>query len=174
MFVNMIDDQQRIEEWHAMFKNNEKDIKSKIISIKNYTGVKYATIIGDWNPIHLWSLTAKLTGYKQPIIHGMWSLQRCINEMEDNLYKNDSNFVKNVINNDIMYTKCVFKMPCYVPSEALLRVFETKKIDDNSASNNQMDYEYHFGMSSVDTNNAYVIGVVSGFKDDQPLKSTLI
>ncbi|ANJ87145.1 MaoC family dehydratase [Pandoraea oxalativorans] len=41
-------------------------------------GRQYARISGDYNPIHLWPLTAKLFGFARPIIHGMWSFARTL------------------------------------------------------------------------------------------------
>lgn len=37
-------------------------------------GRRYARISGDYNPIHLYTMTAKLFGFKAHIAHGMWSL----------------------------------------------------------------------------------------------------
>jgi hypothetical protein len=34
-------------------------------------GRRYARVSGDWNPIHLWPITAKALGFRQPIAHGM-------------------------------------------------------------------------------------------------------
>lgn len=33
-------------------------------------GRRYAAVSGDWNPIHLWSWTARPFGYRRPILHG--------------------------------------------------------------------------------------------------------
>ncbi|MFJ2995227.1 MaoC/PaaZ C-terminal domain-containing protein [Pandoraea sp. NPDC087047] len=41
-------------------------------------GRQYARVSGDYNPIHLWPLTAKLFGFARPIIHGMWSFARTL------------------------------------------------------------------------------------------------
>ncbi|MGC7402663.1 MaoC family dehydratase [Pandoraea pneumonica] len=41
-------------------------------------GRQYASVSGDYNPIHLWPLTAKLFGFERPIIHGMWSFARSL------------------------------------------------------------------------------------------------
>lgn len=41
-------------------------------------GRRYAQVSGDYNPIHLYPWTARLLGFPRPIIHGMWSLARCI------------------------------------------------------------------------------------------------
>lgn len=40
------------------------------------TGRRYAKVSGDWNPIHLWPLTAKPFGYRRPIAHGMYLVSR--------------------------------------------------------------------------------------------------
>lgn len=39
-------------------------------------GRQYASVSGDWNPIHLWPWSARLLGMKQPIIHGMHTVAR--------------------------------------------------------------------------------------------------
>ncbi len=41
-------------------------------------GRRYGAVSGDRNPIHLWSVTAKMFGFRQQIIHGMWSKARCL------------------------------------------------------------------------------------------------
>ncbi len=40
-------------------------------SLAANAGRQYASISGDWNPIHLWPWSARLLGMKAPIIHGM-------------------------------------------------------------------------------------------------------
>ena len=46
-------------------------------SVPADTGRRYASVSGDYNPIHLWRLTGKLFGFPGAIAHGMWSLARC-------------------------------------------------------------------------------------------------
>lgn len=41
-------------------------------------GRRYAKITGDYNPIHVSKLLAKIFGFKRDLIHGMWSLARCL------------------------------------------------------------------------------------------------
>ncbi|VVD66589.1 acyl dehydratase [Pandoraea soli] len=41
-------------------------------------GRLYARVSGDYNPIHLWPVTARLFGFPHPIIHGMWSFARSL------------------------------------------------------------------------------------------------
>jgi acyl dehydratase len=46
-------------------------------------GRAYARLSGDWNPIHLWTWSARLMGVKRPIIHGMHTLARACAELEE-------------------------------------------------------------------------------------------
>ncbi|WP_296952616.1 MaoC/PaaZ C-terminal domain-containing protein [uncultured Massilia sp.] len=46
------------------------------------SGRDYARVSGDWNPIHLWSWSARLMGMRRPIIHGMHTLARACAELE--------------------------------------------------------------------------------------------
>lgn len=43
-------------------------------------GRRYSSLGGDINPIHLFDATAKLFGFPRAIIHGMWTLARCVAE----------------------------------------------------------------------------------------------
>jgi len=49
------------------------------------TGRRYATASGDYNPHHLYPVTAKILGYKKPIAHGMWSLARSLSCIEQEI-----------------------------------------------------------------------------------------
>lgn len=49
------------------------------------TGRRYARVSLDLNPIHLFSLSARLFGFKQPIAHGMCMASRCIAALEQQL-----------------------------------------------------------------------------------------
>lgn len=45
-------------------------------------GRRYARASGDYNPIHLSAATARPFGFPRPIAHGMWTLARCVAELE--------------------------------------------------------------------------------------------
>ncbi len=45
-------------------------------------GRRYSRVGGDINPIHLFDVTAKLFGFERAIIHGMWTLARCVAELK--------------------------------------------------------------------------------------------
>ncbi|MCH9827366.1 MAG: hypothetical protein K0U79_06415 [Gammaproteobacteria bacterium] len=55
---------------------------SMTIDIAEDTGRRYAKVAGDYNPIHLHALSAKLFGFKRAIAHGMWTQARCCAELE--------------------------------------------------------------------------------------------
>ena len=63
-------------------------------------GRRYSTISGDYNPIHLSALSAKLFGFKRAIAHGMWSKARCLAALGHSLpeagYSVDVDFFKPV------------------------------------------------------------------------------
>ena len=44
-------------------------------------GRRYAPVASDYNPIHLYPLTAKLLGFDRAIAHGMWSVARSLGLM---------------------------------------------------------------------------------------------
>jgi acyl dehydratase len=46
------------------------------------SGRAYASVSGDWNPIHLWPLTARLMGMPTPIIHGMHTVAKACAALE--------------------------------------------------------------------------------------------
>lgn len=45
-------------------------------------GRRYAAVSGDYNPIHLYRLSARLLGFRTAIAHGMWTLARCLAAIE--------------------------------------------------------------------------------------------
>jgi hypothetical protein len=48
-------------------------------------GRRYAAASGDRNPIHLHPLTARAFGFPRPIAHGMWTMARCLGQLEGRL-----------------------------------------------------------------------------------------
>ncbi|MGW7226472.1 MaoC family dehydratase [Streptomyces cyaneofuscatus] len=45
-------------------------------------GRRYGAVSGDRNPIHLHPLTARLFGFPRAIAHGMWTVARCLAEVD--------------------------------------------------------------------------------------------
>lgn len=52
-----------------------------IVQVPGDTGRRYAKVSKDYNPHHLYPITARLFGYKRPIAHGMWTLGRALAEL---------------------------------------------------------------------------------------------
>jgi acyl dehydratase len=50
--------------------------QTELWSLKSELGRRYARCAGDYNPIHLHPISAKLLGFKRHIIHGMWLKSR--------------------------------------------------------------------------------------------------
>jgi acyl dehydratase len=46
--------------------------------LKGDLGRRYASVSGDFNPIHVHPLTARLFGFPTAIAHGMWTAARCL------------------------------------------------------------------------------------------------
>lgn len=79
------------------------------IDVPGDTGLRYAKASGDYNPHHLYGITARPLGYKRPIAHGMWSLARSLAEIEKTL--------------PVAYPVSVrasFKLPIYMPAAVSL------------------------------------------------------
>jgi hypothetical protein len=72
-------------------------------SLSGGLGRKYAFASGDCNPIHIHRLTAKMFGFEDPIIHGMWTIGRSMSQVQDVLPDAFNVFVK-------------FKQPIFLPN----------------------------------------------------------
>lgn len=89
----------------------ETGVFSEPIEIAPDTGWRYARISGDFNPIHLTARTAKMFGFKQAVAHGMWSLGRCLGAAAPHLPPGR------------VQVDTQFKLPVYVPSQAIVRTW---------------------------------------------------
>jgi acyl dehydratase len=72
------------------------------------SGRAYASVSGDWNPIHLWPLTARLMGMRAPIIHGMHTMARTCAFLED------------LTGRHVTLVSARFKAPIWLPGEVRL------------------------------------------------------
>jgi hypothetical protein len=64
-----------------------QELQSRHIALENYflaadSGRQYAKLSGDYNPIHLWTWSARLLGFKRPIIHGMHTVAKVASALE--------------------------------------------------------------------------------------------
>jgi len=46
-------------------------------------GREFAAITGDYNPIHISSILAKLFGFKRDLVHGMWGVARAMSTVKE-------------------------------------------------------------------------------------------
>lgn len=74
---------------------------------------QYAWVSGDYNPIHLSGLSARLFGFKQAIMHGMWSGARVISALDEKHALTDEEIT------------IAFKHPLTLPQRAQLQVAST-------------------------------------------------
>jgi acyl dehydratase len=56
-------------------------VKAVTLHASGNIGRRYAAVSGDFNPIHLSVLTARMFQFRRAIAHGMWSLARCASEV---------------------------------------------------------------------------------------------
>jgi acyl dehydratase len=87
-------------------------VNTETLEVGDKTGWRYARVSGDFNPIHLTARTAQMFGFKQAVAHGMWSMGRCLASASPQLPKGK------------MQIDTQFKLPVYIPSQALARTWE--------------------------------------------------
>lgn len=73
------------------------------------TGRRYAAVSQDYNPIHLYRVTARLFGFKKAIAHGMWSIARCAALLEGDLGKAPA------------HLQVQYRAPLMLPARAVLK-----------------------------------------------------
>lgn len=109
-------------------------------------GLKYAAISGDYNPIHLYALTAKLFGFPRgAIVHGMWSNGACVAEimptLESMKASNDGKAFAEI------YVE--FKMPMYMPSNAVMKsTADSTGVNTDAVGNQKQIFEIEMKKSS--------------------------
>jgi acyl dehydratase len=90
---------------------SDDTVKTLTAEVDKQTGWRYAKVSGDFNPIHLTARTAQMFGFKQAVAHGMWSMARCLAEAEPLLPAGK------------LRVDTQFKLPLYLPSQAIVRVW---------------------------------------------------
>lgn len=85
-------------------------------------GRRYAKVSGDFNPIHLTKFSARLFGFKQHVIHGMWTKSYCISMLHQS---RPSLFLQAF---DI---KITFLKPLYLPNQVgmMVEILDTANIN---------------------------------------------
>ena len=88
----------------------ERYPNSRYLEVPGDTGRRYAKISGDFNPIHLHALTARLFGFPRAIAHGMWSKARCLGLLEQEVEWKPGP----------LEIEAAFKKPLFLPGSAQL------------------------------------------------------
>jgi hypothetical protein len=86
--------------------------KAEQLLIPANTGRKYAKISGDFNPIHIHPLGAKLFGFKKSLMHGWYGLNKILSQNQDMMTKPHELFV-------------AFKKPLFLPGDVILKQSQT-------------------------------------------------
>ena len=92
--------------------------ESQTWAVDGGMGRRYASVSGDYNPIHLSAISAKLFGFKKAIVHGMWSKARCLAVLKDQLPESGYRVRAN------------FHRPLFLPSNVL---FYSERIADKTS-----------------------------------------
>lgn len=61
---------------------DDTGFETTTIEVPGDTGRRYAAASTDYNPHHLYPITARLFGYRRPIAHGMWTLAMAVTHIE--------------------------------------------------------------------------------------------
>lgn len=88
--------------------------KETALFIPTNMGRKYARISGDFNPIHISVLGAKLFGFKKSLMHGWFSLNKILTENSNLMLDRHELFV-------------AFKKPLFLPGNVILKQQEGEK-----------------------------------------------
>jgi acyl dehydratase len=80
-------------------------------------GRRYARVSGDWNPIHLWPLTARPFGFRAPILHGFATAARAAHSLIDLHLSGDPLALRRM--------RIAFRAPLALPCTASLLVHDS-------------------------------------------------
>jgi acyl dehydratase len=78
-------------------------------------GRRYARVSGDYNPIHLGAVTARLFGFRRAIAHGMWTLARVAAELQPRVAAGGS------------VLEVAFKLPVLLPGRVAFREWPVER-----------------------------------------------
>jgi MaoC like domain len=98
-------------------------------------GRRYGSVSGDFNPIHMHPLTARLFGFKSAIAHGMWTKARCVSALQARMP-------------DAVTVEVAFKKPIFLPATV-----QFCEAEDPGAA-----YDVKFGVRDPDKESSHVDG----------------
>lgn len=97
----------------AVQPDGPDSVRTSALEAAKDIGWRYARVAGDFNPIHLADFGARLFGFNQAIAHGMWSMARCIAELDAHTFDAPSR------------VDVVFKRPVSIPAPLTLETWQT-------------------------------------------------
>lgn len=111
-----------IPEWIAKANlidtaNQSVKERKKSLNFPSNIGIQYAKVSGDYNPIHLHPLCARLFGFKKAIAHGMYSKALVVSNIA-----NQQHFYKSEFQIDTLFMQAIS-----LPTKALLTSISTDK-----------------------------------------------
>jgi acyl dehydratase len=95
----------------AIAQPGPEAIRTSTFDADKGIGWRYARVAGDFNPIHLANIGARLFGFNQAIAHGMWTMARCLASLEPRTFDSPSRI-------DV-----VFKRPVSIPAPLTLETW---------------------------------------------------
>ena len=104
----------------------EETVIKESWSLHRNLGFEFAMASGDFNPIHLHPLSAKLFGFERHIIHGMWSVGKILSLFEKRMPESFELSVS-------------FKTPVFLPASIIFRYVKTDVGFDFDIVNNTQE-----------------------------------
>ncbi|ABG41663.1 MaoC-like dehydratase [Paraglaciecola sp. T6c] len=125
-------------------------------------GRDYARASGDFNPIHLSKLSARLFGFKHAIAHGMWSKSRCLSALE----QIDQDLFIQPFNTQVQFIK-----PAMLPGRVVFSQYEAThskagdigaidEVNSKEVSENTQERAMKFSLKNQDTGAPHLSGKV--------------
>jgi acyl dehydratase len=97
----------------AVKPTSPESVRTSTFDADGDVGWRYARVAGDFNPIHLSKVGARMFGFNQPIAHGMWSMARCLAALNASTFDSPKR------------VDVVFKRPVTIPAPLRLETWHT-------------------------------------------------
>ena len=102
-------------------------LRSAAWALDEGLGRRYAAVSGDYNPIHLHPLSARLLGRPRPIVHGMWTAARVAAALDEDFC---SSYPRSL--------RIDFKRPVALPARV---IFSAWQADDASQAETHLRFD---------------------------------
>ncbi|GAB5031598.1 maoc like domain protein [Nannochloropsis oceanica] len=95
-------------------------VREKTFKTKSDTGRRFAEVVQDYNPIHLFTVTARLFGFKRAICHGMYVGSLAMEEAMD-VWRGEVGKGEGVMEADVKFIR-----PCFVGDAFRVKIFKVE------------------------------------------------